>query len=77
MVPKQCPLLRSTFWYLICCATCFKVREIIPKTLIAIGALFFLVGPDAQRGPNCLDVLFCRFPHIFLEAIIYKNVFSL
>ena len=23
MVPKQCPLLRSTFWYLICCAACF------------------------------------------------------
>ena len=27
MVPKQCPLLRSTFWYLICCATCFSSRD--------------------------------------------------
>ena len=27
MVPKQCPLLRSTFWYLICCATCFGSRD--------------------------------------------------
>ena len=26
MVPKQCPLLWSTFWYLICCATCFGSR---------------------------------------------------
>ena len=32
MVPKQCPLLRSTFWYLFCYATCF-VREIIPNTI--------------------------------------------
>ena len=27
MVPKQCPLLRSTFSYLICCATCFGSRD--------------------------------------------------
>ena len=27
MVPKQCPLLRSTFWYLICCAACFGSRD--------------------------------------------------
>ena len=24
---KQCPLLRSTFWYHICCATCFGSRD--------------------------------------------------
>ena len=27
MVPKQCPLLRPTFWYLICCATCLGSRD--------------------------------------------------
>ena len=27
MVPKQCPLLRYTFWYLICCAACFGSRD--------------------------------------------------
>ena len=27
MVPKQCPLLRSTFWYLISCAACFGSRD--------------------------------------------------
>ena len=25
----------------------------------------FLAGPDGQRGPDCPDVLFCRFPHRF------------
>ena len=28
------------------------------------GPVFF-AGPDGQRGPDCPDVLFCRFPHIF------------
>ena len=27
MVRKQCPLLRPTFWYLICCATCLGSRD--------------------------------------------------
>ena len=27
MVLKQCPLLKSIFWYLICCATCFGSRD--------------------------------------------------
>ena len=27
MVPKQCPLLTSTFWYLICSATCLGSRD--------------------------------------------------
>ena len=27
MVPKQYPLLRPTFWYLICCATRFGSRD--------------------------------------------------
>ena len=27
----------------------------------------FLVGPDGQRGPDCPDVLFCRFPHRFRD----------
>ena len=27
MVPKQCPLLRYTFWCLICCAACFGSRD--------------------------------------------------
>ena len=26
-VPKQCPFRRSTFWYLICCATCLGSRD--------------------------------------------------
>ena len=25
----------------------------------------FLAGPDGQRGPDCPDVLFCRFHNIF------------
>ena len=25
----------------------------------------FLAGPDGQRGPDCPDVLFCRFPDRF------------
>ena len=27
----------------------------------------FLVGPDGQRGPDCSDVLYCRFPHRFRD----------
>ena len=27
MVPKQCPLLRPTFWYLICCSTSLGSRD--------------------------------------------------
>ena len=28
----------------------------------------FLAGSDGQRGNDCLDVLFCRFPHIFRDV---------
>ena len=27
----------------------------------------FLAGPYGQRGPDCPDVLFCRFPHRFRD----------
>ena len=27
----------------------------------------FLAGPDGQRGPDCRDVVFCRFPHRFRD----------
>ena len=48
MVPKQCPLLRSTFWYLICCATCFGSRD---NSKYHLGRkLTFAV--DAPLNPN-------------------------
>ena len=39
------------------------------RALIVTGGLFFLVGSDGQKGPDCPDVLFVGFRTYFVTSV--------
>ena len=74
MVPKQCPLLIPTFWYIICCATYRALAD--PAVGFGGGQLREVTQarvPPKLKTPRIWPTIFGEWPKITYKNKIYKK----